>query len=186
MKLIITDIDETILHFAEHFETWMNNMGFPTIVHLRTLYNISSSFGITEELKYDLLNKFANEQFHNMKPEKDALEVLPRLYERGYNFVAVSACADTSEISKNRQKNLENVFGFPWQNVHCIGWDGCKSHILKFYQNSIWVEDNMYHAKKGSEIGHDTYLIRRPYNLIFRSNEVQVVDSWYDIEKLIQ
>ena len=182
MKLILTDIDDTLLKFGDAFQEWAESKGYQSNgTRVRECCSIQDVFNFDRETVTKLVVEFSNDKdlMSNLIPEKDALAVIPVLYKMGYQFVAISACVEVTEI---RRKSLEDAFGIPWLDVHCTGLEQPKHEVLSSYDTSWWVEDNITHALAGAEIGHRTFLLDRPYNqtILPVGNPIRV-NSWHYI-----
>ena len=187
MKVILTDIDDTVLRFAYAFEKWaVEHKGYTLYRSIRDgCKTIEEALGCTEDDVDSLVNEFSTNPtfFGSIPPESDALAVVPVLHRMGYQFVGVSSCVDGPEVTTCRRKNLEEAFGFKWLNVHCVGLLASKDEILRSYSASWWVEDNHRNAVLGDSLGHKTFLLDRPYNrkTIEPPHNVSIVDSWHDV-----
>lgn len=186
-RILLTDIDETVLTFSRGFENWMAVQGLPVSGALRDQYSIARAFDITEEQAQDALNAFCHSDgYMSLEPEPCALTVLPKLYEAGWRFVAITAVTSDLRTARLRRKNLEDVFGFPWDAVHCIGLHGDKRPALSAYEPGVWVEDHWYNAVAGAGCGHRTFLLDRPYNRERTHPEVTRCTDWHEIETALR
>jgi len=185
MKYILTDIDDTILKFADAFQDWLEKHGYHNKGRIRDGYTIEKALGCSPEEADKLIIKFSEDEDHMpfLQPEPDAAEVIPVLHDMGYKFVAISACVNSDSTIRSRHTNLKNVFGnVHWHDVHCVGLHQPKINHLKMYKNTWWVEDNAKHALRGAEIGHHTFLLDRAYNShIDIKDNPHRVKSWHDI-----
>lgn len=188
-KLILTDIDDTILQFSNDFQRWATQERGCTFNHvLRDCGNIEAALGCDRDRSDALVTEFAEDPvlFSTLTPEPDALEVLPILHGMGYQFVAISSCVDGDVITEARRKNLEAVFGFAWPEVHCVGLLKPKHAYLERYAPTWWVEDNANNAVVGAGIGHRSILLDRGYNRHQLADENPMrMTSWHDILEAI-
>lgn len=186
-KLILTDVDETVLKFAEPFQDWMvAEKGFRPIHRLRDHYSVELVFGVTALEARQLMAEFSDTEIMlNQPPEPCALAVLPKLYAEGYRFVAITACGTDPDFQAKRRRTLEQTFGFPWEAVHVVELRGSKRDFLKAYDPAVWVEDHYEHAVDGAALGHDTYLIHRDYNWENDHPEVTRVSDWWELHDLL-
>jgi hypothetical protein len=185
-KKFLVDIDDTILRFADAFQSWaVNSKGYVLNQSIRDGGSIQDAIGCHLDHVDELIIEFSNDPvlFSTIEPEPDAKAVIPVLYKMGYQFVAISSCVDGDAVTAARRKNLEEAFGIPWLDVHCTGLLQPKKAYLERFEPTFWVEDNAGHALVGAEIGHTTFLLDRPYN-----NEVSLPDgnptrvkSWHNI-----
>jgi hypothetical protein len=190
VKLILSDIDDTVLRFADAFQNWVVNVkGYTPIQSVREGGSIQDAIGIDVETMTELVVEFSEDPicFSTIEPEPDALKVIPILHKMGYQFVAVSSCVDGPAVTAGRRKNLEEAFGVPWLDVHCTGLLLPKKSYLERFDPTWWVEDNAGHALAGAEIGHKTLLIDRPYNheVVLPIGNPTRVKSWFDVLDII-
>lgn len=186
MDTIITDIDDTILNFADGFQEWVEAKGHKTHGQLRDLCSIQELLDCGRESVDDLVIEFSlSESFRYLKPEVCALRALPLLNSMGYDFVAISSCVDGPVVAEHRVHNIEEVFGFEFKAIHLTGLMKPKVDFLKSYDPSFWVEDNGGHAIIGAEMGHKTFLLNRSYNEGTDHPDITRVNSWNEIFDLV-
>lgn len=187
-KLILTDVDDTILQFADPFQEWVHARGVPTEGRFRDLYCVMTVVGIGHEDATKLINEYSTQPgiMDNLPPENDAAEVLPELYADGWRFVAITACVNTPEVIEARRRNLEKTFGFPFEELHCLGLHAEKKDTLAQYPDAIWVEDNVSHAITGAQLGHRSFLLDRGYNRHMDHHSVERVPCWRTIRERIE
>jgi len=185
--LILTDVDGTILRWDDGFAAYMQEEhGMPMLSRMRDHYSIARSFGISERdasrfVRDFFLHRLAGE----LPPEPCAMDVLPKLHARGWRFIAITACPAESVVVDARRHNLEAVFGFPWDVVHCVGLSGEKRSTLLGYRSAIWVEDHFENAVAGSEANHRSFLLDRTFNTGRSHPEVTRVTDWHEIARQI-
>ncbi len=193
-KLILTDIDDTILKFADAFQDWaVRHKGYTLNQSIRDGGSIQEAIGCHRDHVDELVIEFSTnpEFFGAIPPEEDALAVIPTLHAMGYQFAAISSCVDGPAVTASRRKNLEEVFGIPWVDVHCTGLLKPKVDYLSKFAPTWWVEDNAGHALAGAALGHKSYLLDRPYNALDTNSlpdlpgEVNRVGSWHDVFEAI-
>lgn len=186
-RLILTDIDGTVLRFDLAFERWMAAQGLVARAALRDLYGIADVYGIREDEVHCYIRDFCRQdEFARLPAEDCAQTVLPRLHDAGWDFIAITAVPHEPEVVAARMENLKAVFGFDWLALHCTGTHhGSKDRILSTYRPAIWVEDHGDNAVVGAEAGHRTFLLDRAYNENIVHPSVLRVDDWHEIERLI-
>lgn len=183
-KLILTDIDDTILNYVTPFRAWMEAKGYEPVRPYGEVYNLGQIYGLDDDHAISLIEEFTHgEEFGALAPEPCALEVLPALYWEGYRFVAISATVKSKENRDRRMKNISEAFGFEFEDCFCTGLRLPKTPYLESYRgkSDLWVEDNFSHAVDGAEMGHNTFLITRLYNRDFEHERVTRVNDWHDI-----
>lgn len=184
-KLILTDIDETVLMFADPFHDWMAARGVVGDGRLRDNYCLTKTFGIPRDEVHGVLAEFAlgDGWVSRLPPEVCAKEVLPDLYKRGFRFVGITAVDEP--VHDRRMENLEREFGFAFEALHCVGLGGSKRDVLSRYPSSVWVEDHWGHALDGAIIGHKSFILTRAYNQHENDPRVTRVADWHAIRDQI-
>lgn len=180
-KLILTDVDDTVLEYATPFQDWLASYkGITSTERLRDRYSVEKSFDVTRERAIELMTEYT--PFMTDQPaEPCAAEVLPRLYRDGWRFVAITACGLSEEFRRQRLATLEKAFGFPWDAIHVVDLRTPKTTYLRRYTPSIWVEDNLDHAIDGSKLNHNSFLLNRAYNDAEVPKGVTRVRDWHEI-----
>lgn len=182
MTLILTDVDETVLGFADPFQDWCEAKGYATSGRLRDMYDISRLLDVDADTANEIIREFgASGALDAQPPEECALEILPKLYKKGFRFIALTACGNDPIFRLKRRRCLEETFGFAWDDIHTIDLGDSKGPILSMYPPSVWVEDHFTHAVRGAEIGHNAFLLTREYNRGRKHPKVNRVNSWFDI-----
>jgi hypothetical protein len=186
-RLILVDIDETVLNFTDPFEKWLVGRGWELKEKMRDVYDLTRLLNVNIDRALEVVHEFhtSEEAFTMLSPEPCAAVVLPKLYQDGYRFIAISAAVATQEVQDIRSENLKNAFGFEFDDVICTGLRGDKEHILSMHAPAIWVEDNFKHAVSGGQLGHRTFMITRGYNVGKDHPKVTRVADWHDIQKAL-
>ena len=182
MKIILTDIDDTLLKFAEPFQNWtIEKKGFDYLKFIRDCSSIDQAINCKPEDIDPLILEFSHlPRFLDLPPEPCAQHVLPVLHRMGYQFVAISACLTSPTIAAGRRRNLERCFGVPFIAVHCIGLHNSKTEVLSAYEPTLWVEDNRVQALAGAAVGHETLLLDRVSNRSDAINLTRIKD-WHAV-----
>jgi len=184
-KIILTDIDDTILHWAEGFTDFISKKGIDIPVKpLHQSMNVGEWLKIDDHEENNIILEFHfNEVFSNLRPYDCALTVLPKLKNMGYTFVAISAANNDKPTWEFRKTNLEKFFPNIFSDIIHTGWtaNSPKINYLKQYDSSIWIEDNYHNAIDGLKCNHSTFLIERKYNKFCRNDDIIYVTDWNDI-----
>jgi len=185
-KLILTDVDNTIFDFGDTFQQWLADRNLHGSGRLNDIYHITEFLDCNSHEMDELLVEFyRSDTFENLPPVRGSVEALQSLHERGYDFVAITACHDLEGLEEARRDNLERVFGFAWPVVHITGLAGHKTPYLEAYEPTIWVEDSLKQALQGVEAGHRTFLLDYPYNQSDHRSFERVTD-WQYIKEWIE
>lgn len=165
-KLILTDIDQTLLNFNRPFETFLRERGMNIPIGSMDGYNnLPDAFpNVTQEETDSLvLEFFSCDMFDNLPPINGSREAVEYLHNEGWEFVGISACP-VSVGADRRKANLEKSLGVPFQEVILSGLTECKGNYLRNFDPAVWVEDNASHSNIGHELGHRCYLIDMLHN----------------------
>jgi hypothetical protein len=188
-RIILTDIDDSVLSYAETLQTYLEARGVRFRGELRDVHHFDAVTDLSEEEGAALITQFAldDRHFANLPPEPCAAEVIPLLYSTGWQFVGISACGTDPRVHEMRMQNLERVFGFPWTALHTVGYQDAKDVHLRRYNPTYWVEDNRRHAVMGGALGHRAFLLDRPHNGCGDRPDPRIirVKSWWDILRQI-
>lgn len=184
MKLILTDVDGVILQWPKAFGTYIKEIGLVPLNHtIQQFYEVSELLDITDEEANKLVLQFHNsEHFKYLTPYYDALTYLHKMAGEGYRFIAISAVGDTEHIYQSRLDNLNKYFFHVFEDLHIVAPHTSKIPYLSKYNNAIWIEDSLKHAKSGVEVGHLTFFMDRG-DLRNETAEPPMitVESWKDV-----
>lgn len=185
-KYILTDLDNTLLDFAPHFEEWAERAGHRIKRGvINKTYEFQDMFLDPIDVE-EMLQPFflCDHTMGNFPALANTVEPVQRLREQGYEFVGITACNPRDGLAQLRHENLKNLFGFDFEEVFVTGYSLPKAEILKNYPASYWVEDNHKHAIEGAELGHTVFLIDHCYNQCPEGDFTRVKD-WLEIEAII-
>ena len=185
MKRILTDLDNTLFDFAPHFEDWAERAGYRI---KRGMINQTYDFAdmFLDEIDFEeMLQPFfhCDHTMASFPALADTVEPVKRLREQGYEFVGITACSPRDGLPQVRHQNLKCLFGFDFEEVFVTGYDVPKSEVLKNYEPTFWVEDNLKHAHEGAALGHTVFLIDHEYNQ--GDGPFTRVKNWLEIEERI-
>lgn len=182
MKRILTDLDNTLLDFAPHFEDWAERAGHRIRRGiLNQTYQFQDMFLDPIDVETMLQPFFdCNHTMGNFSALANTIEPIRRLKEQGFEFVGVTACNPREGLAQLRHENLKRLFGFDFEEVYVTGYELPKATILKDYEPTYWVEDNLKHAIEGAELGYKVFLIDQDYNQA--EGPFTRVKDWSEIE----
>lgn len=187
MPLILTDIDETLLNYIRPFRQWMEDKGHKPVLPYESVYDLGLIFGLEEDVIIQCIADFCYTPEFKALPALDcSKQILPRLHNEGFRFVAITATVDSPEVREIRLRNLSDQFGFEFEDCFCTGLRLPKTPFLEKYKgkNEFWVEDNFQHAADGASMGHKTFLLNRDYNNSFEHGAIHRIDDWHEIADL--
>jgi len=185
-RFILTDVDGVLLDWTSAFRDFLlkNRVGlktdYPQDWDLLSWIDQDAA-SITELiLRFNRSNQFAK-----LKGFPDAQEILPKLQIK-YQIVAITCCSSEPKVAKKRVQNLEQQFGFVFDQVHCLDLGQSKADCLKLYPSSVWIEDRFEGALEGSLHGHQALLINRDYNRQKEHPQIRRIDSWAEVQSVLK
>lgn len=183
-KTVLTDIDHVVLHHATSFQKWLGDNYCPSFKNKNweEYIDFEEWLGMNTKEANEIIHKFNTSiYFSELFPEKDAEIIIPKLKDKGYNFIGITACGDHSDIKKYREMNIQKYFPDIFDTIYYVNNPNDKLEILSSYPPSYWVEDHISNAVLGKNCGHKTYLIDQPYNKNFKCEDITRVKSWEEI-----
>lgn len=187
-KLILTDMDEVLLDWGGHFESWYMKTcptfaGEPPKGRMRDAENIEDWLGCTYANTRKLIEQFnqCKDHFPHIRAYDHAVEYVNRLHREGYSFVAITACSTDTWTHDARRENLEKYFPGVFDTIHCVGLGASKVPFLSRYQPTWWIDDKVKHAEDGGRLGHKAFLMEQPYNVNARLEHSKRAKNWKDI-----
>jgi len=184
-KVILTDIDEVIFNWSEPFEEWVRD-NFPQHspeTSLRDHWHVEAWLNCPIEHSRELIKEFNGDDniWPYFEPLPGVTETINRFHAEGWNFVAITACAEDEITYRGRMENLQACFGRAFDTLHCVGLHSSKKEILERYAPTYWVEDKMKHAVDGADVGHTSFLINYKHNERDYDSRVTRVKDWHEI-----
>lgn len=184
-KILLTDVDGTIVDFGKPFHEWMEQEGYTAIGSLSETFDIDIVFGIDRKTAVDCVERFCKSPvFAQLEPILGAVEAIAWAKAEGWRVIAITSCAASPEAQEMRCRNLEELFHIPACDVVFAGLLGDKASILQGYPSAIWVDDHPHHIDEGTLAGHKCFIIDKPYNRKYCINDGQStvrVNDWNEI-----
>lgn len=184
-KLILTDVDETLLHWKKAFSELLHEREMhPTTPW--TTHNMAHWLNMPRAEVDKLVLEFnTSSRFENLEEYEHSVEYVTKLVEKGYKFVAISACGTNPTITEIRRKGLEKTFGKIFDDIYCVDGAVGKRSLLESYPKTWWIDDSRENVLLGHEIGHTTLLYDQLHNQDFEHDEITRVYNWKDIYQII-
>lgn len=191
-KLILTDIDEVLLDWGGHFEAWYRKVA-PNFGSKAPTTPMRDAYNIEEWLNCDLATtrhlimqfNYCKDHFPYITAYDHAVTYVNRMKREGWDFVAITACADDEWTHDARRENLERDFPGVFDTIHCVGLGAPKTKYLERYKPTWWVDDKVKHAEEGGRLGHKSFLMTQPYNVDHDPTHCKRVSNWHDIYKCV-
>lgn len=191
MKQLLIDCDEVLLDWIPVFQNFAENKLGRKFVGYPVQYTLSDWMGVSSEERIETILEFNNhhEDFAHLPAFKKSEIYLPLIKNLGYELVVITACSPHPQAQEKRNRNLQSVFGDIFADVIYVENSGAKNEVLKKYEPTIFIEDNFDNAKMGADIGHESFVIRQPYNTMYESHNydsITFVDDWCHIFKILK
>lgn len=196
-QMAIIDIDGVLIKYAEGFNTWMRHQTGSKFEPKS--YDIYDEWGklIGYKKFNDLLHKFRETGMKRyLYPYPYAKEFLQNLKQKNYAIVLLTArpvhkykrmFADTIQCLKENELFYDVIFWYEHKDYEAL---------KQFDHIEFVVEDNLKQAQLISSLGHEVFLIDKPYNqvpfdiekpvgmkkpLIHRVNSLKELESKYEL-----
>jgi len=184
-KFLLTDVDDAILAWFPQFRAFCEQKLNVSLTERATKYSMQDWLKISPEEIQALVLEFDKEEesFGHMKPICQAEVYLPKFHADGYRIVAITASSTKPESMQRRRDNLIREFGDIFTEVHFVDKAEEKKEFLKMYPSSLFVEDKIWNAQMGHELGHTGVVMRQLSNVDHEEEYPHLiwVDSWEQI-----
>jgi FMN phosphatase YigB (HAD superfamily) len=126
----------------------------------------------------------------DLEPFADSVEYVERLVGKGFKFIVVTSISNAPQAKYYRTKNLINLFGDVFDEIHCLEMGISKAAELEKWSDTgyFWIEDHMRQAEAGFEAGLKTVLISHPYNSHYETDlfpKVSFKQPWKEIYNMV-
>lgn len=188
-KILLTDVDDTLLDWLSGFISYAGQVLNRNYSGRPTNYQLEDYLGITGKEVVNLITTF-NEgviNFGMLKPISNSDKYLPEFHKAGWQIVAISTCASSNQAHLLRKRNLVNVFGDIFSDIHLLPLhEKSKTRYLEQYSPGVWVEDKLSLAIEGQKLQHETFIFRRLHNRADQNSPIVTwVDDWQEIAELV-
>ena len=166
-KIFLTDVDGIIFNFIRTFEIWIKTKEYhvtrPQLADDNYYLKIEDWLGVTKAKAQALVEEFFNTDFSkHFITFKDSVDVIHKLKNEGWNFVAVTAIGGGELAKKHRMAALDYHFGkYVFSDVLTVPPFSSKEEILKTFSPTLWVDDSPMHIVEGIAAGHFTFHMKR-------------------------
>lgn len=190
-KLILTDIDGTLLNWDYHFDKFMIEKKYRMLENAQFEYSVAKRYGIPHLQAIELITEFnRSPRIEQQRPVADSVEYVGKLADLGFRFVAITAMGDFPESKRYREGGLLRYFGDVFDDIIYLPINAKKTAALEPWADSglFWIEDHMVHAEAGYELGLRSVVINRPYVEKYSSHlfpKVSSTSPWLEIFNLV-
>ena len=190
-KILLIDVDDCSIEWRPSFKKFAELQLNKELSAVSKEFYLNNWLGLSEKDTRELVNDFNDyhEDFENLPSYRKSEIYLPKIKtDLGYNISVITACSDKPETKVRRTKNLVNLFGDIFTDIHCVKDSPSKKGILEKYNPTFWIDDHYGNARMGANLGHKSYLIRQPYNIHYEKidKEINFIDDWEQIYNILQ
>lgn len=184
-SFILTDVDDVLLDWIGPFQDFLHAQGISTNTPTLLDWDLSTWIKLPDNDIRRLVHEFNNSaNFKTLPSFSDAKSVI-RSLSKTHEIVAITSCSRDSKIVQDRILNLKKEFGIDFHNVHSLNYGEDKKEFLSKYPSSLWLEDKLEGAVQGLSCNHLAKLVNRSHNQKDNHPEVERIESWHEIVKLI-
>lgn len=196
MTTILLDCDDVLLDWIGGFRTYASARLNRAVVGDPDSWHMGEWLGTSDAVAFELVEEFnSSPGFGNLGPVDGAVEVVRQWSIllgplSGLRMHVVTSCSSRKEVVAMRRANLERVFGKDtFDSVHCLDLGESKARVLQAWpEGTIWVEDNYKNAVLGADLGHKTFVRRRPHNAEYQAlhdPRLTWFETWNELEEYI-
>jgi FMN phosphatase YigB (HAD superfamily) len=186
-KLLVVDVDNTILDWEFAFDVYANTHGFYKDPTVKPSFNLAPMYRLKDEHVFQLVKQFNESAAIGFLPAlRDAWYWVRKLGDEGWRFHGVTSVSDDPNVKELRIRNLEKQFGKVFEHVECLSIGASKRDYLEanFKDSGLfWVEDNVENAELGLAVGMKPLLVAHNYNRDY-TGLIPRVMNWEEIYAL--
>lgn len=191
-KIILTDADGVLVNWGDGFNQFMTGRGLPQLPDTENTYNLAERHNISAKEVQIHIKEFNEGQYiENLTAFADSVEYVEKFADLGFRFIVVTSISSAPSAKYYRTRNLINLFGDVFDEIHCIEQGASKAFILSenwLGSGYYWIEDHMRQAEAGHEAGLKTVLIKHPYNEHYETDLFPMVSfetPWKEIYEMV-
>lgn len=187
-KFLITDCDDVCLDWYPAFRTFCEQKLNVSLTERAAQYSMRDWLNIPAKEVRALIEEFdqRNESFGQLKSMRQAEIYLPKFHADGYKIIAITASSTQPASMQRRRDNLVREFGDIFTEVHFVDKSEDKKEFLKLYSPSLWIDDKIFNAQLGADLGHSGVVMRQLSNIEHEHEYPNLtwVDNWEQIYNL--
>jgi len=170
---LIFDCDDVLLDWIGGFRQYAATRLQHSVTGEPQSWHMGEWLGCSDEVAFELVEEFnASIHFGRLEAVDGAREViedvlnLVRERTSDYRLHVVTSCSSEASTVHLRRDNIEKVFGKgTFDTIHCLDLGQPKTKVLRAWpEGSVWIEDNYKNALMGADVGHRTFIRKRPHN----------------------
>jgi len=190
-KLILTDVDGTILSWNDSFSKYMALKGHAENLYFQDKYSLDKRYGLDRNVMHGYIEDFNKSDYISCLPAlADAEFYVKKLASLDFRFIAITSFGDDKDAYAKRLCNLKNIFGDVFDELICLPVGRDKYEALDRWYNRelFWIEDKFSNALIGHAAGLNAVLIDSDHNrdlITSRFPRVSSKTPWKEIYDLI-
>jgi FMN phosphatase YigB (HAD superfamily) len=190
-RLILTDCDGCLVDWNKGFEAFMEMKKHPKVPNTDHDYSMAIRHNMSHKDVHKYIKEFNESPYiADLEPFADSVEYVERLVGKGFKFIVVTSISNAPQAKYYRTKNLINLFGDVFDEIHCLEMGISKAAELEKWSDTgyFWIEDHMRQAEAGFEAGLKTVLISHPYNSHYETDlfpKVSFKQPWKEIYNMV-
>jgi hypothetical protein len=196
MTTILLDCDDVLLDWIEGFRAYASVRLQRFVEGQPDSWQMGSWLGTTDAVAFELIEEFnASPGFGQLGPVEGAVDVVTKWHQllgplSDVRLHVVTSCSSDPKTVSVRRANLERVFGKDvFDSVHCLDLGQSKVKVLQSWSpGTIWIEDNYKNALMGADVGHLTFIRKRPHNKEYQElHDARLTwfENWSELEEHI-
>ena len=181
-EYLLLDCDDVLLNFLDGFRPFASRR-LGRDLHIENLdsFDMSRWLGTDHAGVCALIEDFTHApDYARLPPFADARPLLETARAAGMVCHVITAATDAPQPRAHRERNIADAFGPLISHMHILGLHGNKHDTLSSYPPSLWIEDNFDNAVMGAQIGHETFVLRKPHNRHLEDKPIPDNMSWAD------
>ena len=156
---IAMDLDGVVCNTIPHMIKAIENKGYSVVFNKYNPY--IEGVDDVEALMYDIVSEIYSTKMDQLRPYDDAVSAIPLISRDLGTITFVTARKDEWNITT--LKWLQTYFDIPFDLVHKRSFN--KSKFILDEGFDVFIEDRLRTANQAAELGINTYLINRPWNI---------------------
>jgi len=188
VRFFLVDIDDVSLNWIDSFKQAHRGYQFepeyPTTWLLQG-WIFQNGEPISQEKVLELISSFNHSlHFQSLPSYPGALEMLERIKSLDYHIIAITSCTSDPIVEAYRHQNIEKEFPNLISRVICLPLGMSKKETLGRFKKSFFLDDNTQHVRDALELGHQAYLMTRPWNASDRI--IHRIHDFKDLETVVR
>lgn len=189
MKILITDLDDTLLDWTKSFDTFIReNYGYDDVFLSDNPKRLWEILGVTKDEVTAIMKKHTQiERFGNLEYYKDAA-LINTMKNHFDKIIALTSCGNDKEIVEKRNKNVKSLFPVI-DNIIYLDFlhqkeDKLKSIIDAYPHTTFYmIDDNIIDVQSALDLGIQAWVYKSAFQ---HSKDLPIVETLSEFfEKIV-